>query len=161
MKKLLIVFTALLMVLGMFGCSKEVKLTEYSNGEIVLQLPEGMEEEFDEGDFEYTISKKDMVIYVSSITKQELAEDYGYTEVSLKDFTEMVINGDEVILRKSFSDHEVFAYTAKIDSEEYYYLISCYETDAKFFIVNFVSFASDRSKFEEPFLDYASKVTFK
>ena len=74
MKKLLIALVALLMVLGMFGCSKEVKTAEYTNGEIVLQLPEGMEEEFGEGDFEYTISKNDMIVYVSSITKQELAD---------------------------------------------------------------------------------------
>ena len=51
MKKLLIALVALLMVLGMFGCSKEVKTAEYTNGEIVLQLPEGMEEEFGDGDF--------------------------------------------------------------------------------------------------------------
>ena len=36
MKKLLIALAALLMVLGMFGCSKEVKTAEYTNGEIVL-----------------------------------------------------------------------------------------------------------------------------
>lgn len=161
MKKLLIALVALLMVLGMFGCSKEVKTAEYTNGEIVLQLPEGMEEEFGEGDFEYTISKNDMIVYVSSITKQELADDYGFSDIDLKTFTDLIINGDEVILRKSYSDYEVFAYTSKVEGDEYYYLIGCYETDDKFFIVNFVCFASDRKKFEDPFLDYASKVKFK
>ena len=161
MKKLLIALAALLMVLGMFGCSKEVKTAEYTNGEIVLQLPEDLEEEFGDGDCEYTISRNDMIVYVSSITKQELADDYGFSDIDLKDFTDLIINGDEVILRKSYSDYEVFAYTSKVEGDEYYYLISCYQTDAKFFIVNFVCFASDRKKFEDPFLDYASKVKFK
>ena len=160
MKRIVILACAILMTLCMFGCSKEKELVEYSNGEIVLMLPEGMDEEYDNGDFEYTISKNDMIVYVSSITREELAS-YGYENITLKEFTEELIDGDEVLLRKTFSDHDVFSYISKVDDNEYYYLISNYETDNKFFIVNYVCFASDRSKFEDLFLDYASKVTFR
>ena len=160
MKRIIVLACAMLMALCMFGCSKEIKLTEYSNGEITLSLPEGMDEEFGDSDFEYIISKDDMIVYVSSITREEL-ESYGYSDITLAEFTEELIDGDELLLRKSFSDHEVFAYVSKVDESEYYYLISNYETKNKFFIVNYVCFASDRSKFEDAFLDYATKVTFK
>ena len=121
MKRIVILACAILMTLCMFGCSKEKELVEYSNGEIVLMLPEGMDEEYDNGDFEYTISKNDMIVYVSSITREELAS-YGYENITLKEFTEELIDGDEVLLRKTFSDHDVFSYISKVDDKGVYTL---------------------------------------
>ena len=101
-----------------------------------------------------------MIVYVSSISREEL-KSYGWEDIDLAGFTEEVIGGDEVLLRKTLSNCEVFSYVATVDKDEFYYLIADYEHNEKFYIVNFVCYSKDREKFENTFLDYAGKVTFK
>ncbi len=162
MKKILIVLCSVMILLSMAACggNKSATLKEYSNGEIVLQLPSDCEESFGDGDFEYTLGNDNMVVYVSSITREEL-KGYGWDEIDLEMFTEQVIGGEEVLLRKSLDNCEIFSYTAQVDDEEFYYLIADYENNDKFYIVNFVCYSSDRNKYENTFLDYAGKVTFR
>lgn len=162
MKKILIVLCSLMMLLSFAGCSgkKTAELKEYTNGDIVLQLPSDVEETDGGEDFEYTLSNDDMIVYISSITREEL-EGYGWTDIDLVSFTEEVIGGEEVLLRKSLSNCEVFSYVAAVEGDEFYYMIADYENNDKFYIVNFVCYSKDREKFENTFLDYAGKVTFK
>ena len=162
MKKIMIMLCSLLMLMSLVGCAgnKTPELKEYTHGDIVLQLPSDVKETTSDGDFEYTLNNDNLIVYVSSITKEEL-KGYGWEDLDLEGFTEQVIGGDEVILRKTLSNCEVFSYVAKVEEDEYYYMIANYENNDKFYIVNFVCFSKDREKMESSFLDYAGKVTFK
>ena len=103
---------------------------------------------------------EEVIILCSHADKQFLTEN-GVPDISLDDFTAFFSADETLLLNRSFKGYNVFSYEAEVDSTNYYYLVSVYDTNDGYWLVNFVCDAKNESKLERTFLDWAGKVTFK
>lgn len=159
MKKILTVLMCALMVLAIAACTKKETIKEYTDGTIVLLLPDDFQE-YQEEDFEYCLERNDCLIMCSHAPQQYLDENNLY-DVELDEFTSFFTEGEELVLSANLDGYNLFAYKVQGDSGELYYLVGVYDTDDGYWLVNFICMTEDLPKYESLFKEWAGKVTFK
>ncbi len=159
MKRILTVLVCALMVLSITACTKKEMTKEYTDGKIVLVLPDDFSE-YTEEDFDYCLERNDCLIMCSHSSQQYLDENNLY-DVELDEFTSFFTEGEELVLSEKMEGYNLFAYKATGTSGEMYYLVGVYDTNDGYWLVNFICMTEDLSKYESLFKEWAGKVTFK
>ena len=159
MKKLLTVLVCLLMVLAMAACSKKETIKEYTDGHIVLQLPDDFTEYKEEG-FDYCLERNDALVMCSHAS-QAFLDDNNVGDVEIDEFTGFFTEGEELVLSEKKDGYNLLAYKYTDEAGEQYYLVAVYKCNDGYWLVNFVCFSEDLPKYESVFQEWAGKVTFK
>ena len=159
MKKIFTVLACLLLICSVMGCSKKENNVEYSNGTIVLLLPDDFTEYKEQG-FDYCLKRDDCLIMCSHASQQFLDENNLY-DVDLDEFTGFFTEDKELVLNEKMEGYNLFAYKEASAEGELYYLVGVYDTEDGYWLVNFICMSEDLPKYESLFKEWAGKVTFK
>lgn len=125
----------------------------FTKEDFQITLTDAFEATNEEGFFSAYSSKTAIVLAV-----REAKEIFG--DITLNEYGTLVLEGnDKTDLQLHQEDGFIwFEYTEGSDTQKSYYFVACYQSEGAFWIVNFVTPASNRAKYQDTFMDWAKTV---
>lgn len=143
------------------GCfNSVVKQKDYSSHGFNIKMDDGMTEKDIATSTAAWVGEKAIVTALKeefSILKSiDIDEDS-----TIKDYAEAVIKNNKADYELQEKDGmNYFEYEQTISGKEYYYFAVIYKADDGFWLVNFACDSSDKSTYQEKFVEWAKTVTF-
>ncbi len=143
------------------GCfNKTVKQKEYSSHGFTIKMEDGMDEKdlatataaFVNDKVVVTVLKEEFsILEAIDINKDSKIEDYA-----------------KAVVKNNKADYELkekdglyyFEYEKAVNGKDFYYLATLYKSDDAFWLVNFACEKSNKSNYQDSFMEWAKTVTF-
>ncbi|MBR3891396.1 MAG: hypothetical protein IKJ30_04940 [Bacilli bacterium] len=143
------------------GCSCNFFTETYSGKGMTITMDRGFEEETsEEYDYTWFLTKRDAMMIA---IKEEFEEGFSSTEYTLEEYTDLVQDANltnHPVHTRENENYMYYSYNASSEGNTYYYMVTTHVSADAFWIIQFVCFAEDKSKFEPKFLTWADSVTF-
>ena len=139
---------------GFFGKSDAAPKT-FTKEDFQITLADAFKAAEEPGFFSAYSSKTVLVA-----TVREAKEIFG--DITLNEYGTLVIDGNNRTGAKLNQEDGFvwFEYTDTADGQKLYYLVACYQSQDAFWIVNFLTPASNQAKYLDTFIDWAKTVQF-
>ena len=139
---------------GFFGKSDAAPKT-FTKEDFQITLTDAFEVAEEPGFFSAYSSKTVLVA-----TVREAKEIFG--DITLNEYGTLVIDGNNRTGAKLNQEDGFvwFEYTDTADGQKLYYFVACYQSEDAFWIVNFLTPASNQAKYLDTFIDWAKTVRF-
>lgn len=156
MRKIIVLFIMMVLVLGLSSCSLLSKEKEFTVSDLTITLTSRFAEKEVIG-FTSTYQSTDVLVFVLEEDKDQL--DYGLT---LEKYAKLILEVnklDDVDYEKE-DDYICFEYTKNVSGKDYYYYARAYETEDSFWLIQFACFESKQDKLFDDIEKYADSIKF-
>ena len=133
--------------------TKEAPPKNFTKEEFQITLTDAFESTEEAGFFSFYRSKSAMVF-----TIREAKEFFG--DITLEEYGDLVLEANNRTGHKLNQDDGFiwFEYTDTPEKQEFYYLAVCCQSEDAFWLVNFVTPASNQNQYKETFLNWAKSI---
>lgn len=159
MKKL-VLFVLALFCFSFTSCSEPSEPKTFSDHGITITLTTAFEESMESG---YWVLASKKIIFVANKESIALFQTNGIDLMTAEEYAELVLTtSNKTGTVESYNDENTsFAYTtyvSTVDSTDYQYLMICMVGENYYYCMNFSTFKSSYSKYEEKLMEYAKTI---
>ena len=157
MKKIIVLFIMMVLVLGLSSCSLLSKEKEFTVSDLTITLTNKFVEK-DVIGFTSTYQSTDVLVFVLEEDKDQLNSG-----LTLEKYAKLILEVNKLddVDYEEEDDYIYFEYTKDVSGKDYYYYARTYETEDSFWLIQFACFESKQDKLFDDIEKYADSIEFE